>query len=218
MTRTVRRRFLVLFAAIAALIALSGGLAVPTTAQAQDAGVLVSNIEQTASGVGISASVSYLPAQGFSVPSGGGDYTLTSIEVVFVAGIAATQIGSLSVSVWSADSSGSPASSLHTLTNPASVTGSVATSFTAPAGATLAAGNTYFVVADYNLAGATAVWSSTRSTSEDPASITDWTIGNRTWFRARDGTSWTSTANSLFLRVNGTAEVRGAYARRRTRR
>ena len=45
MTRTVRRRFLVLFAAIAALIALSGGLAVPTTAQAQStAGVLVSNM------------------------------------------------------------------------------------------------------------------------------------------------------------------------------
>ena len=191
--------------AAAALLALFGALALPATAQAQSAGVLVSNIEQTESGGGTLANVSYLPAQGFSVPSVGGDYTLTSIEVVFDSNIGATQIGSLSVSVWSADSSGSPASSLHTLTNPASVAADVATSFTAPAGATLAAGNTYLVVADYNLAGSSATWSATTSASEDATSVTDWTIADNSWFRARAGASWTSTNHVLFLRVNGTA-------------
>ena len=43
MTRTVRRRFLVLFAAIAALIALFGALALPAQAQS-DHGVLVSEL------------------------------------------------------------------------------------------------------------------------------------------------------------------------------
>ncbi len=191
--------------AAAALLALFGALALPATAQAQSAGVLVSNIEQTESGGGTLANVSYLPAQGFSVPSVGGDYTLTSIEVVFDSNIGATQIGSLSVSVWSADSSGSPASSLHTLTNPASVAADVATSFTAPAGATLAAGNTYLVVADYNLAGSSVTWSATTSASEDATSVTDWTIADNSWFRARAGASWTSTDHVLFLRVNGTA-------------
>ena len=46
MTRTDRRRFLVLFAAIGALIALSGALAIPATAQAQEI-VLVSNIAES---------------------------------------------------------------------------------------------------------------------------------------------------------------------------
>ena len=148
MTRTIRRRFPVLFAAVA-LLALFGGLALPATAQAQSAGVLVSNIEKAQEGVGGSMNDRYLLAQSFSVPSVGGNYTLTSIEMLIGDDISSTNIGSLGVSVWSADASFNPDSSLHTLTNPASVAGDVAASFTAPTGATLEAGNTYFVVA-YN--------------------------------------------------------------------
>ena len=204
MTRTNRRRFLVLFAAIAALLALFGALALPATAQAQSAKVLVSNMEQTDRGAGTIVDDTYLAAQSFSVPSGGGNYTLTSIEILLDGDISSTNISSLTVSVWSADSSGHPDSSLHTLTNPASITEDVAASFTAPAGATLAAGNTYVVVADYNRASSEA-WQATNSDNEDATSVTGWTIANTGLWRTRSGTSWGGRSYALFLRVNGTA-------------
>ena len=203
MTRTDRRRVPVLFAAIAALLALFGALALPATTQAQDAGVLVSNIEQTDRLGGSRVSDIFLAAQSFSVPSGG-DYTLTSIEIVINTDISSTNIGSMIVSIWSADASGHPASSLHTLTNPASITENVAASFTAPAGSTLAAGNTYVVMVDYDVDG-TPYWSSTDSDSEDATSVTDWTISDTGLWRQRVATSWSDRNYALFLRVNGTA-------------
>ena len=78
MTRTIRRRFPVLFAAVA-LLALFGALALPATTQAQSAEVLVSNIGEDQEGVGHAMNDNRLLAQSFSVPSGGGNYTLTSI-------------------------------------------------------------------------------------------------------------------------------------------
>ena len=130
----------------AALLVLSGALALPATAQAD---VLVSNFGQPRATVGASISNGFLAAQSFSVASGGGNYSLSSIELRFNRRITSAKIGSLIVSVWSADSSGQPISSLHTLINPGnagnSETGS--TVFTAQAGTTLEAGNTYVVLA-----------------------------------------------------------------------
>ena len=141
-------------------------------------------------------------AQSFSVPSGGGNYTLASIEMGLLGNISSTNIGSLTVSVWSADSSGHPASSLYTLTNPASITTGTA-SFTAPAGATLEAGNTYVVVGDYNVA-AQVSWNSTNSDNEDATSMTGWTIADTGLWYLRTGTSWTARTSAMRLRVNGT--------------
>ena len=205
MTRTDRRRFPVLFAAIAALIALFGALALPATAQAQSAGVLVSNIEKVDEFPAHAMNDNRLLAQGFSVPSGG-NYTLTSIEMLIGDDISSTDIGSLGVSVWSADASGDPDSSLYTLTNPASVADNVAASFTAPAGATLEAGNTYFVVAynDRDIFGGP-VWRGTNSDDEDATSITGWTLANNGLRRAPADTSWSARTYAFTLRVNGTA-------------
>ena len=205
MTRTDRRRFLVLFAAIAALIALSGALALPLQAQTTPA-VLVSNIGQPEAGIGHAMNDNRLLAQGFSVPSGGGNYTLTSIEMLIGDDISSTNIGSLGVSVWSADASGHPDSSLHTLTNPASVAANVAASFTAPTGATLEAGNTYLVVANNDRdisVGPT--WEGTNSDDEDATSITGWTLANNGLRRAPADTSWSGRTYAFNLRVNGTA-------------
>ena len=149
-------------------------------------------------------------AQSFSVPSGGGNYTLTSIEMLIGGDISSTDIGSLGVSVWSADASGHPADSLHTLTNPASIAENVAASFTAPAGATLEAGNTYVVVAyndrDISLVGSDVKWKGTNSDDEDATSITGWTLANGALRRAPASTSWSDRAYAFNLRVNGTAE------------
>ena len=148
----------------------------------------------------------YLLAQGFSVPSGGGNYTLTSIEMLIGNDISSTNIGSLTVSVWSADASGDPDSSLYTLTNPASVAEDVAASFTAPAGATLEAGNTYssWRITTGTFSGGPA-WEGTNSDDEDATSITGWTIANNGLRRAPADTSWSGRTYAFTLRVNGTA-------------
>ena len=190
--------------AAAALLALLGGLALPATTQAQAPGVLVSNMGQASDGRGNNINDTWLAAQGFSVPSGGGNYTLTSIEILVNQDISSTNIDSLAVSVWSADSSGRPDSSLHTLTNPASVTDDVAASFTAPASATLEAGNTYVVLVDYDRTG-NRNWLSTNANSEDATSTAGWTIANTGLYRARTATSWTNRGEAFFLQVNGTA-------------
>ena len=92
------------------------------------------------------------------------------------------------------------------MTNPASVADDVAASFTAPAGATLEAGNTYFVVA-YNdrdiFIGPS--WQGTNSDDQDATSITGWTIANNGLRRAPADTSWGGRSYAFTLRVNGTA-------------
>ena len=134
--------------AAAAWLAVLGVVALPATAQAD---VLVSNLGQS-SAHGFVFNEDFLWAQAFSAPSGGEQYTLASIEITFgnAASISSSDIGSLNVSVWSADSSGHPASSLYTLTNPSSIAARATAIFTAPAGATLEAGNTYVVVQHYD--------------------------------------------------------------------
>ena len=79
MTRTDRRRFLVLFAAIAALITLSGALALPLQAQTTPA-VLVSNLGQTGISGGSALNEDFQAAQSLHdrVQCGDGDYTLVS--------------------------------------------------------------------------------------------------------------------------------------------
>ena len=231
MTRT-GRRFSILFAAIAALaktgsaarreflrsarvlaavacLALVAALALPATTQAQSAGVLVSNIEQTSAGF-VLTNDDFLRAQAFSVPSGD-DSTLTSIDILFIDSyISASEINSLSVSVWSADASGHPLSSLHTLTNPASieVDGAASVSFTAPADATLQAGTTYVLLMHFNfdiVLREAPGWSFTNSGDEDATSVTGWTIADLGLWRLATDTSWSDAESAYQLRVNGTA-------------
>ena len=91
MTETINRlrfpglRFPVPLVATLALLAILGALLLPATARAQTATVLVSNLGQdmSESSLGGTLSDRWLAAQAFSVPSGGGDYTLTSIEIPF---------------------------------------------------------------------------------------------------------------------------------------
>ena len=92
------------------------------------------------------------------------------------------------------------------MTNPASIAENVAASFTAPAGATLEAGNTYFVVAhnDRDLS-VGPDWRGTNSDDEDATSITGWTIANNGLRRAPADTSWIGRTYAFNLRVNGTA-------------
>ena len=212
LTRTDRRRFPIMLAVIAALalalLAILGALVLPATAQAQTATTLVSNIGQADEFTADLDDTGYL-GQGFTVAAGGGDYTLTSIEIpTRNSGIAAADIDSLSVSVWSTDSSGFPSASLQTLANPASITAGTTVTFNTQSGMTLTleAGKTYAVVVFYDktLTIGWPSWSGTENAAE--SGVTGWTIANSTLYRNASEITWESFSDEMYrIRVNGTA-------------
>ena len=188
----------------AALLALSGALALPATAQAD---VLVSNFGQSGS-VAANLDDAYYHGQAFSVGADGSNYTLTSIEIPFRnAGIAAADIGSLSVSVWSTDSSGFPSVLLHALMNPASITAGTTVTFNAQAGATLEAGTTYAVVLYFDKVLSPAPGWLLGGSGEDADPATGWEIADSRIARIASGTTWSNSSSSSVyqIRVNGTA-------------
>ena len=209
MTETIKRlRFPVPLVATLALLAILGALLLPATAQAQTATTLVSNLGQAHEFGGSLHDGSYL-GQGFTVATGGGDYTLTSIEIpIRNDGIAAADIDSFSVSVWSTDSSGLPSASLHTLANPSSITADTTATFNAQSGMTLTleAGKTYAVVVFYDktVGNNNPEWSGTEDTGE--SGVTGWTIADSDLFRNASGTTWVSYSDEMYrIRVNGTS-------------
>ncbi len=191
--------------AAAALLALSGALALPATAQAD---VLVSNIGQTSDAT---ATVGFgdLIGQVFTVASGGGNYTLTSIEVpvelLNTTALTAEDIELLSASLWSADEFGAPGSSLQALTNPSSISDGDTAAFTDPAGTTLEAGKLYAVMFVYDKSSAELAIKAVRSNDEDGESLSGWTIYNSSRFLSAGNTLWQQDSNSLQIRVNGSA-------------
>ena len=170
--------------------------------------VLVSNIEEFHD----SESNLYdeqMLTQAFSIAADSGDYTLTSIEIPIVDnGIAAADIESLSVSVWSTDSSGEPSASLHTLTNPGSITADTTATFNAQSGMTLTleAGNTYAVLVRYDKALSTNFpsWASTEE--YDQSGAVGWEIADESLSSETDNVNWVSSNLDIYrMRINGNA-------------
>ena len=148
--------------------------------------------------------------QAFSVGADGGNYTLTSIEIpIKDNGIAAADIDSLSVSVWSTNSSGLPSSSLHSLTNPSSIAEDTTAIFNAQAGATLEAGKTYAVVVFYNksLTSDWPSWAITETGAIDASPATGWDIADSSLFRPSGAmATWEAFGGEAYkMRVNGSA-------------
>ena len=202
--RFPRLHFPVPLVATLALLAILGALVLPATAQAQTATVLVSSVGQPSNGQSGVDQVNSL-GQAFSIAAGSGNYTLTSVEFSLSQDIAAANIGSLSVGVWSTDSSGLPSASLHTLTNPGSITADTTATFNAQSGATLEAGNTYAVLASYDK-NPTLVpeWSYTESGAFDADPATGWSLSNSTLWKGTG--NWNSFTDEIFLiRINGSA-------------
>ena len=199
-----------------ALLAILGALFVPDRAQAQ-AQVLVSNLGQTKTGQLILRNGDR-SGQTFSIATTGeaSYYTLSSIEILFSTnGIASTDMGLLTVSLWSIHASGTnagqPDSLLYTLTNPASVTADAAATFVAPADLALAAGRTYAVVVVYskNIDAADiadAPFWEYAGTGDDADPAPGWSIVDSSHQRPAGEASWEETANrAQKIRVNGTA-------------
>ena len=115
--------------AAVALLALSGALALPATAEAQTVTTLVSNTGQSDDIVG-----SQHAAQQFTTGSNPSGYNLTSVGVRLHQSLPA--VGMIRVRILE-DNSGSPGTSLVTLENPDSVSENAVNTFTAPANTTL---------------------------------------------------------------------------------
>ena len=132
------------------LLAFAAFLALPLQAQAQTIQTLVSNTGQTGNfslAVGVSGSNTFAQALGFTTGDNTNGYTLSSVEVSFNASFDSTD--EVRVSIYGADASGKPGSSLHVLANPSSIPDAVQiNSFNAPANATLAKETVYFVVVE----------------------------------------------------------------------
>ena len=209
MTNINRRRFPILLASALALLAILGALFLPDRAQAQtETIVLVSNIGQTSDAF-VTLMDGDLEGQVFTVASGGGNYTLTSIEVpvelINTTALTAEDIERLSASLWSADAFGAPVSSLQTLDNPSSISDGDTATFTDPSGTTLEAGKSYAVVLVYNKSSDELQIKAVGSGSEDGASLAGWYISNLRRFKAATATAWSQDGRSIQIRVNGSA-------------
>ena len=169
---------------------------------------LVSNTEQGNAGSRSIGTLDY--AQAFGTGSNTAGYDLDSI--VLSLGLAPTGTGTLTVTV-RADASGDPSgTALHTLTTPDPIAENALNTFTAPAGATLDANTTYWVVASYSAdTGGPNWWRTLLSNGIDSGGAAGWTIDSpykqdsRT---APDGWGVGASARALKLHVKGAAKDR----------
>ena len=181
------------------------------------ADALVSNLGQTSSSSSALHNGNRV-GQTFSIATGSGNYAPSSIEIPFrLNGIASTDMGSLTVAIWSTHASGTnaghPDSSLYTLTNPASITADTTATFDAPADSTLRAGRTYAVVGVYtkSVAAVDAPAWRTAGTGDDADPAPGWSIVDSWHIRAAGSASWSeTTGGAQQIRVNGNAAINNA--------
>ena len=202
----------------AAFLVLCASLAVPLLGGSVQAAVLVSNFGESASNSSATFSNGDRDlAQVFTTGTHAAGYTLTSIELPFFADISAADIGDLSVSVWSVDSSGNPQTKQFDLTKPASITLATVTTtttgtadiytvtsnytvFTAPSNKTLTQNTNYAVVLTYDQSGG--LWSTASDTETSAA--TGWSITHGGLEKPSAGSSWAWGAlQTILTRVNG---------------
>ena len=193
--RGLAAAFLVFFAALFAL---------PLQARAD---VLISNIGQTLSNS--TALAANEMAQGFETGDNTGNYTLESIDINFEFIPSSSDASSLTVTLWSADASDDPDSSVATLSNPSDLStssGGNIKKFTAPANTVLDAETMYFVHMLYTGSSLVHI-DRTQATGEDANPASGWSINDNRLFRTRGSTnSWNTSTFIGVIRVNGTVD------------
>ena len=194
-------------AAAGLLVIFAALLAVSTAAQAQTVTTLVSNTGQqfnsgAGASVGITGSNHFSQALGFTTGDNADGYTLSSVQ------LSISQFGgsdAAKISIYSANASGNPDSSLYVLINPAPIVNDSLNTFTAPANATLENETKYFVVAESTADGIFSV-GVTASSAEDSGKASGWSINDQRHHRISDAGSWSqpSSANKPRISVMGT--------------
>ena len=203
--RRPARTFLTLTLLAAALfVLLSGGTETVSAQQATQ--TFVANTGQAD---GAAASLSNDYAHAFTTGSNPGGYSLTSVAVEFASIHSGFSSSSLTASIHT-DSSGSPGSSLGTLTKPASfpVSSSDQTLAFTSAGIDLAASTTYFLVIDISSGEPFSNLRLTTSDAEDSGALAGWSISDGALFRAFSSTAaWTTSTTSLKLSLGGVSKT-----------
>ena len=182
-----------------ALLALSGALALPATAQAE---TLLSNTGQnfhpgTAVIVGDARH-----AQGFTTGSNALGYRLDSIEL-HVDTVPNTP-SDVTVELWSATSDSEPDASVATLIHSTGTWGTGANTFNAPTDTELDANTMYFVFVSYSGARDYLTLSVTGFTSHDSGEAAGWSVG-QLYQRNQGSWSFPFTTTRLRFRINGRA-------------
>ncbi len=209
LTRTDRRRFPFLIAAIAVLALAGAALGLLfSTVQAQEAGTLVSN-----TGKATDASTNtddFYPAQGFITGSKAGGYVLTSIELD-VATAPGTPSGA-TVELWSSmtmtDIDGNPEepepdARLATLTHSNGTWTTGLNTFNAPADTSLLPDTTYFVFVSYAAPAPHLQISNTDSTSADSGGASGWHLPAGGSILLENGVWLAGPESYLKFKVNG---------------
>ena len=185
---------------LAALVLPLPGLVAPP-AQAQTAGVLVSNMGQE-----VAPDSNNRLAQPFKTGTNTAGYELTSVEL-FNADFSTTT-GILVRIAPSASNDGpdlSDPTEVTTMTNPATVNSDAINTYSAPDDTVLAANTTYHVVATGADGTTDTSIGRTNSTSEDSDPAANWSIGDRRYFYYE--MSWSDGSFPLRIRINGTVKT-----------
>ena len=182
--------------AATALLALSGALALPTTAEAQSVTPLVSNIGQ---GSTLTREFSTRGAQRFTTGPHATGYTLSSVDVVS----ADAEGTSFEAKVCTVDGGGHPTSTCTNLAGPASFAAGTII-FTAPANTVLAPATTYTVVLtpDSEL-GTTVNYGLTTADGEDAGLADGWSIADtqETWGTSLNPPDWVTSGSGRKFRI-----------------
>ena len=186
------------------LLAVAAFLVLPLQAQAQTVQTLVSNTGAGGSSslsVGVTGSDKWSMALGFTTGDADG-YPLSSVQ----ADVDLAASAQLQVSIYQADASGNPGSSLYVLDNPSPIVNDVLNTFAAPANATLDPGTKYFVVFEAPT-GSVGV-RVTNSHAEDSDKANGWSISDGRHVRSSDAGSWSkhSSASKPKIAVMGTID------------
>ena len=143
--------------------------------------------------------------QRFTTGDAEGGYTLSAVDV------SANSFGSDSsprVSIYTADPSGAPGSSLYVLSNPITLTDDAINSFNAPANATLAKETDYFVVFEETETGSASYsLNFTEVGDEDSDAASGWSIADEFHSRAivSVAMSWSSFLDSVRIAIKSIA-------------
>ena len=200
LTRTDRRRFPILIAAIATL-ALAGaalGLLLSTVQAQESDEVLLSNFgKDWDDETNFQSSIVF--AQGFTTGSNSGGYHLASIEldVERIPG----DPDEVTIALWSANSDQEPGASLATLTHSTGTWATGVNTFNAPGDTELDADTRYFVYMAYSGSNPTLQLRATDSTSADDDGAADWGIGPKMRNVSLGG--WVNSSDRVRFRING---------------
>ena len=185
--------------AAAALLALSGALALPATAEAQEI-ALLSNTEQSYIPGNAQIVADFKQAQGFNTGSNAPGYRLDSIEL-YVHTVPDTP-SDVTVELWSATSDSKPDDSVAALTHSSGTWATGQNTFNAPADTELDANTLYFVFVSYSGEREDLALTYTSLTAHDSGEAAGWSVGQA--YQRNQG-SWSEhfTRTRLRFKING---------------